>query len=184
VRARELFLAVVVGGTLAALVGCSSSTAGEALPTDTGNTTTSTTRSTGSSVPRTSESPVAQIDPCLLLSDSERAQLGLGVGEPEKIGRSKLCQWQQSGVWTVGIGIKPDLAFKDADLRGATPIRVDIGRHEAYRVENADNGKACEIFVVTGPSSFAQVTVAYGTDIPKACEKALPVAKIVDPKLP
>lgn len=95
------------------------------------------------------------------------------------------CDWLQSGVWGLGIGLRSNLAFKDANLRGATPHQVDIGRHGAYRVENAGGGKgSCEVFIVTGPSSFTQVTATKGVDTAGACEKVVAVAKIVDPKLP
>jgi hypothetical protein len=191
VRSLNAWIAI---GACAALVlsGCSDSTAGTAHPTDPTATNdgglsepdspTSTTKPSSS---RANPSPLDGIDPCALLSDSDRTSLGLRAGEPRKVGRSEGCDWLQSGVWGVAIGLRADLAFKDTDLRGAVAHPADIGRHEAYRVENAGGGRgACEVFVITGESSFAQVTVTYGVDTAKACERALSVAKIVDPKLP
>jgi uncharacterized protein DUF3558 len=177
-------MAILLG--LVTAVGCSNSEAGtpRAQPISEEPSSESakpTTRPSSTS----SESPLAEIDPCELLSDTDRAQLGVPEGKPGRVVGAETCDWQKSGDFTVGVALKPDLAFKDADLRGANPNRVDIGRHEAYRVENAGGSNGvCEVFMVTGESSFAQVTAVKRVSTAIACEKALAVAEIIEPKLP
>jgi Protein of unknown function (DUF3558) len=169
----------------ALLGGCSDSQAGVAQPVE----TTETGESTPSKAPApttgsSASSPLDGVDPCELLTDAERAQLRLEPGEPSKAGRDRACDWNSTD-WSVGVNFNVDLGFKDADLRGATAIPIDIGRHEAYRVENAGGSRGvCEIFIVTSESSFAQLTGVKGVDTPTACERVIPIAKIIDPKLP
>lgn len=187
-RSLDLKLAVAVCACVS-LAGCSTSEAGNARPVDTPTATSdgassrpSSTRTTTSSAP----SPLDRVEPCQLLSDSDRAQLKLEPGKPKNFGRSKGCDWD-SDKWGLAVGFKTDLAFKDADLRGAQPIRVDIGRHEAHEVENAGGGDgACEVFIVTGEKSFVQVTgvTLNASDTPFACDRVIAVAKVIDPKLP
>lgn len=177
-------VAVLLG--VSALVGCSNSEAGipRAEPTS-DKPSSEPTNPTSPPTSTSEDSPLADIDPCELLSDAERAQFGVAEGKPKRVVGSETCQWLKSGDFVLGVGLKPDLAFKDADLRGATPTRVDVGRHEAYRVENAGGGKGgCEVFVITGELSFAQVGAESGVDTARACEKATALAKIIDPKLP
>lgn len=110
----------------------------------------------------------------------------LEPGRPSRVVGSEGCEWE-SAEWGLSIGLQTQFAFKDANLRGARPIPVDIGRHEAHRVENAGGGDGgCEIFIVTGESSFVQVTAATlsASNTPFACDRATAVAKVVDPKLP
>ncbi|WP_414637223.1 DUF3558 family protein [Actinophytocola sp.] len=184
----------LAGGVAAltlALSGCSDSQAGQAVPDPSAVGSSEPglpTRSTSSSSSPTTSSPLDDVEPCSLLPDSDRASFGLAAGERQDLGRSRGCNWLQSGVWALRIGLRASLAFKDADLRGATAHRVDIGRHEAYRVENAGGGTGgtCEVFMITSQSSFVEVTATMVTsrDTAKACEYAVSVAKIVDPKLP
>lgn len=187
---RSLTLKLVVTACACVLVaGCSESEAGSAQPADTPTTTSDSasskprsTRTTTSSAP----SPLDRVEPCGLLSDADRAELKLESGKPTTIARSKACDWR-ADKWGLTIGLKADLAFKDADLRGAQANRVDIGRHEAYRVENAGGGDGgCEIFIVTGEKSFVEVTggTLSGRDTPFACDRVIAVAKVIDPKLP
>ena len=172
--------------------GCSNFTSGEAqpiAPISTGGESTVPSLSISVTQPSSSQehsSPIARIDPCELLSDEDRVRLGVGEGEPTSLGTSRACDWQKSGVLTIGVGLKPDLAFKDADLRGAIATLVNIGRHKAYKVEEAGGAKgACEVFVETGESSFAQVTALARTNATaESCDQAVAVAKIIDPKLP
>jgi hypothetical protein len=188
-RVRFLAAGACVGVLLSA---CSESEAGS--PWAGGPTSTTTDGGglpePGSSTPPatpSSSSPFNEVDPCELLSDEDRTRLQLERGKPKTIARSRGCDWTTASTtesWGVAISFKETFAFKDADLRGAKPVQVNIGRHEAYRVENAGGGRACEIFIITGEQSFVQVIVTQGVDIAGACETAVTISSIVDPKLP
>jgi hypothetical protein len=169
------------------LAGCADPQPGSAQPGEAAGTPTngSPPRSTSETKSSTA-SPLDAIDPCELLSEADRTRLKLEPGKAKKTGQNRACDWISTDVWAVGIGLRTNLAFKDANLRGATPTQASVGRHEAYEVRNAGGGEACEIFIVIGERSFVQVTAntTGGSNTPLACKVSNDVAKIVDPKLP
>lgn len=182
---------VVVAALLAVpLVACSSQDPG--IPRASDNTTT--TRETGSSTtskgkPTTANvpSPLGNIDPCDLLSDSDRTTLGVAPGEPKKFAGARGCDWMKSADFGISIGLDHDLGLKDGNYQGGTPTPITIGKHEATKLENMGGGEGgCSIFIgITESSSVHIAATASGrSDTPKACAKALAVAQIIDPKLP
>jgi hypothetical protein len=167
------------------MAACSTTTSGAAEAVDTTTVQQPSTTSKATSTTSSSNSPLAGIDPCDLLSSADRVELDVAEGKFEVIGRSKNCSWQNYADFIIGIGLKADLAFKDANLRGATPTRINIGRHEAYKVEETGGAQGtCEVYIVTGASSFAQVNAGVGLQTQAACVKAVRVAQIIDSKLP
>jgi hypothetical protein len=180
----RLPVATAILGCAVVAAGCATTTSGAAEPAD----PTTAQRSDPTSQPTSStslaNSPLDRIDPCELLSAADRAELDVGEGTAKTIAGSKTCLWGKYAEFVIGVGLKADLAFKDADLRGATPARINIGRHEAYKVEETGGAQGtCEVFIVTGTSSFVQVNAGVGLQTQAACVKAVRVAQIIDPKL-
>jgi hypothetical protein len=144
------------------------------------STTTSTAAPSGSS-------PLAAIDPCGLLTDSERSQLGVAAGKPKKTLESKGCDWNKSGDFAFTVGLSPEHGVKDGNYHGQTLVPVTVGKREAAKIENflGDKG-SCDLFITITDTSSVQIsaTASGGSDTAKACAKALLAANIIDPKLP
>ncbi|MGQ0838298.1 DUF3558 family protein [Actinokineospora sp.] len=146
-------------------------------------TTTSKPRSTTS----TPSSPLDRIEPCDLLSAADRTSLGIPAGKQDDVVGSRGCNWTKSGDFGFSIGLLPDLGLKDGNYQGGTPTPIEIGKHEATKLENMGGGDGgCDIFIAITESSSVHLTVTASglSDTPKACAKALLVAQIIDPKLP
>ncbi|SDH90689.1 Protein of unknown function [Actinokineospora alba] len=173
------------------LVGCSTQEPGTPRPSDgiTSTPRTSESRTTPKPKPTTSKpsSPLANVDPCGLLSDSDQTSLGIPAGRKRDIGKSRGCDWNKSGDFGFSIGLNGDIGLKDANYQGGTPRPIDIGKHEATTLENMGGGDgACDIYIAITESSMVHITATSSgaSDTPKACAKALAVAKTIDPKLP
>lgn len=130
-------------------------------------------------------SPLDGMEPCELLSDDERAELGVTEGEEADFGDSPGCDWSSREEWGILIGLSLDVGADEANVDGATPVPVSVGSHEGYRVEE-QNGFAgsCAVLVVTSESSFVDISSSGGADTEEACVRATDVARIVEPKLP
>ncbi|MGH2668162.1 MAG: DUF3558 domain-containing protein, partial [bacterium] len=174
-----------------ALAACTSAEGGS--PRASEQTTTTTTSKGGKTTtskpePTTSNaSPLDDVDPCGLLSEADLARTGVGPGEKRDLGKSRGCRWTKRGDFSFSIGFNPDLGLKDLNYQGATPRPIQIGKHEATTAENIGGGEGqCTIFIgISEKSSVHLVATASGSkDTAKACEKALMVAKMIDPKLP
>ena len=131
--------------------------------------------------------PVASMDPCTLLTDSDRALFGVKNGEPVKLGDVKGCDWLRSGEFALSVALHPNRGFANANLQGSAATSVSIGRHQAHQVQNMGGGKgSCDIYLEVDASSIAQAQglITARNDTPKACALATQVAQIIDPKLP
>lgn len=173
-------------GIVVSTAACSNSEAGTPVPRESG---LSGTGSETDPPPGTGNVPpsLAEVDPCELLSSSDRAQLDVEDGDSDEVAGARLCHWKKSGEFAISVALHDDLGFRDANMRGATPVPIDVGKHEAYKVENLGGGDGhCNVFLVVSESSFALVggTTSAAHDTPRACSLTTQLAQIVDPKLP
>ena len=119
--------ALLLAGTLAtmlALTACSQNSSGTPTPAE-GTTETTTTSTTTSSTASTS--PIADIDPCALLTPTERTQLG-GLGEP-KMGPSssgKSCDWSAGSSHGMAVELNDKLGIQDLKDPGGTSVDLTV----------------------------------------------------------
>ncbi|HET9142033.1 DUF3558 family protein [Actinophytocola sp.] len=177
----------------AAVTSCATSTAGQPLPEgDVGGTSTSRPSANPSSRPttrpQTGGSPLADLDPCALLTASAKATLGItAAGERRKILDTRLCQWKVRGpkdTYILGVGLL-DKAGID-DIPSGVPIEQlpNIGDHQAVRSKEAGGTTPCAVILGVTNSSRVELQATAGTDVDKACELAMDMAKLVEPELP
>lgn len=177
-------LVALIGGTTA----CSGKTNGSAIPgstTEPQSTGSTPTGRTTSGRP-TSGNQLAGKDPCSLLTSAGQAQLGVSGGEKRDVGSARTCRWRLRGpdvtlIFDVGITEKFGIKDLPADLT-INPL-PNVGSRKA--VQNpAKQGGACSVIMDVTDSSRVDTTVVAGTDVQKACDLALQMAKLVEPELP
>ena len=138
-----------------------------------------TTATSPSAVPK---SGLAALDPCRLLSPSDRSTAGLtSLGKDKLIGTARACDWTETG--TFGLSITLDDTAAPADLDTGGGKQVAIGRHQAVKVSSTGG---CAVLLAAGEKASAQVDVtnASFSDSAGACERATAVAGLIEPKLP
>ncbi|WP_253766953.1 DUF3558 domain-containing protein [Goodfellowiella coeruleoviolacea] len=162
------------------------------------NTTTNEATSSGATTsPNTSESagtgsPLADLDPCQLMTASEATELGISdPGKPGSTAGSPECNWRVSGQFGVVISLSPDKGVDSFNYHGKTPSSINVGKHPATKVEDSLQGTRvntglCNVFIAVSDSSAVQVIVTNSgaTDTALACERAETVAEFADAKLP
>jgi hypothetical protein len=151
------------------------------------STHTTTTTSTSSVAPE--DNALADIQPCDLLSAEEAKSLGLDSrGEPDDIAGTTSCDWPQSGNGGLIVGIRPTRGISDLNYDTEKSSEVTIGKYDAVKVEEPNNGKAlCQVLIAVSDSSSVQVTgslKATSTDTAAACERATKAAELIAAKLP
>jgi hypothetical protein len=164
-------MAPIATGAILAIAACSTTAAGSPRPVE----------------PAPTSDSAGALDPCELLSDSDRAVLAVKNGEPKKLGDIKGCDWLKSGDYALSVALHSKRGFKNANLQGGIAASVKVGRHPAHQAENLGGGNGgCDIFIELTPTSMVQVSSVDSArrDTPKACTKALQLAQIIDPKLP
>jgi hypothetical protein len=183
------FLLVSVVAVLAlGLARCSEKTPGEATSGGGTDRPTIPPGDTGQSEPSAPTEPseggdsgTAELQPCDLLSSTEKATLDLGPGAEEEIGIARACQWQASGQHTITIGVFDDIGLDDVQSNGAKQPTT-VGSHDA--VQYAGPLDACAIAIGVTDTSRVDVSGVAGDDATRACSVAKQAAELVEPKLP
>ena len=163
------------------LAGCAEqtpgdATAGDTRPTIPGGTDPSEPGETGGE-----DSGTADLQPCELLTSSERATFDLGAGAEDEIGPARACLWQASGQHTITVGVIDELGLDDVQSTGAKqPTKV--GSHDA--VQYAGVLGTCAIAIGVTDTSRVDVSGVAGGDMTRACGVAKQAAALVEPKLP
>lgn len=153
-------------------------------PTETGSpTTTSTGNSAGG---------LADLDPCTLLTDSDRVQVGITVaGVSDPVASSPGCKWLVSVQFAARIDFHPKRGLSEINYGNATPTPTTIGKHSGSKLPSGTNGGgrdngSCQVFIAVDDSSAVAVSIsnsgAKNTEL--ACQRADQIAKIIDSKLP
>lgn len=176
----------------AALTACADSTAGTAVPGNGGTEptvgqSTKPGKQTTSTKPGSAASPLANVDPCTLLTSQGKAQLGISGGEKENIGSARVCKWRLRGpvdTYFFTVGIYDRLGIKDIPQNIQLKELPDIGTHKAVQDVDPANPGVCGVTLGVTESSRVRIQVLAGTDTTKACDLALQMAKLVEPELP
>jgi hypothetical protein len=132
--------------------------------------------------------PRAVLDPCTLLSAQDRSTAGVNVlGVPKEINGARACDWTVPATFGVTITVDERNGLADLEVARRTATRTKVGGHDALKVadKKAADG-TCAVLIGTGEKSSVQIDVSNTnfTDTPLACERAVTVAGLAEPKLP
>lgn len=131
--------------------------------------------------------PPAKLDPCALLSPQDRSTAGLNVlGVPKEINGARACDWTVPATFGVTITLDERNGLADLEIARRTATRTKVGGHDALKVADAKAGDGtCAVLIGTGEKSSVQIDVSNTnfTDTPLACERAVTVAGLAEPKL-
>jgi hypothetical protein len=148
-------------------------------PFSTGNESTKTS----GSQPSVADGPLKDTKPCSLLSASDIAQLQAGPGNEEQLNNARACRFLEASGFAVSVGIFDDLGLDDVTTYGEVKPVPTVGKHKAVQSMRGIDTCAVSIEVTKTSRVDAQGTSDDG-DKQKACDLALRVARLVEPKLP
>lgn len=194
-RRSVLLLPAVAAAIVLGLAGCADETAGNATPGDEtsagrpsipdGTESTEPGEETSSTEPGSGDNPVAELEPCDLVSAEAAAEVGLTGGEAGETGRARDCRYRYEGAtvddsFTVGVAIFDELGLDDVVGSNVKPVPT-VGSHDAVTYSPPAGG--CAVSMAVGESSRVD-TQAIGGDDQKACQLAMQLATLVEPELP
>jgi hypothetical protein len=172
----------------AGLSACTGQTNGSAVAGPDAGTTTeqpdSTTTTRGS---QGGGSPLADKDPCSLLSASAQSQLGLTNQQPHDVGSGRGCRWDMPGptdTYIFDVQIYDKLGIKDLPDSSKIKQLADIGSHKAVQISGDGGPGSCTVILGVTDSSRVTTGLIAGTDTQKACDLAMQTATLVEPGLP
>jgi hypothetical protein len=173
---RTLIAAAI--GLAAVTAGCTG-THGAAKPDP-------TSTPTGSSE---SQSGLASIKPCSLLTESEAKSVGLShPGEDANIGTATGCDWRASGNGGLSASIRTKTGVKELNFKGDKVSDIKVGKFTATKVEAPDGDKAaCSVLIAVSETSSVSVQSNMdlsSTDTAAACDRASKAAEKIAAKLP
>ncbi|OLR90847.1 hypothetical protein BJP25_30245 [Actinokineospora bangkokensis] len=181
-------LSPFLGALLLGSVACSSGTDGRAFPSE--DTATATTRTPAFELDETtvpsSRGSLASIDPCELVPESGKGELGLtGFGEAEKAPSSWGCSWQVKGStiassYTIAVIVYPKVGLDD--VVGQDKQETTVGSHKAVRSLRSGGG-GCSYAMEVAEKSRVEV-LAVGGDGGQLCGPALQLAMAIEPQVP
>lgn len=176
-KSRLFALGVLVVLTVSA---CGQGAAGQApLPT------TKTVAVGGSAAGKV---PPAVLDPCALLSPQDRSSAGLNVlGVPKEINGARACDWTVPATFGVTVTVDEKNGLADLEIARKTATKIKVGDRQALKVadKKAADG-TCAVLLGMGEKASVQIDVSNTnfTDTTLACERAVTVAGLAEPKLP
>ncbi len=142
------------------------------------------------------EVDLASIDPCTMLTEAQAQQVGVpSPGVRDDIAGLLSCDWQLSirddpefntGM-LVTVSLDPDGGVDELNLpETAVVTPTTVGDHEGQVVAKGGFGGEgeCQVDLILGPNSKAQVFVIAAADTERACDVATRAAVLVEPKLP
>lgn len=136
-----------------------------------------------------SETPVPRSigDPCVLLTEADRAQLTL-TGEVRPGGDGDRCVWENTGTPVLSLSFD---YFDDVGLdrhaqeaSGAAPVETMVGQRRALKIAD---GSECALYIELGARSSVEIegTVAGSPDdSARSCALAEQAAPLLAGKLP
>ncbi|WP_081736187.1 DUF3558 family protein [Amycolatopsis orientalis] len=132
--------------------------------------------------------PPAAPDPCALLGPGDRSSAGLNVlGVPKEINGARACDWTVPGTFGVTITVDERNGLADLEVARKTATKTKVGDRDALKVSDkkAADG-TCAVLLGMGEKASVQIDVSNTnfTDTPLACERAMTVAGLAEPKLP
>ncbi|HEY8458248.1 MAG TPA: DUF3558 family protein [Actinopolymorphaceae bacterium] len=139
------------------------------------------------SQPSPASSPLADVDPCSLMTEEAAAAVDItdiSSGEPRQVGTSRTCRWHveketaaASSVVVIGVDDTYGTRQMNPDV-DRTP--VTIGKRRAVR---SLGDFSCSVLIDVGDRSHVLVQFA-GTGEITDCPPALKLARLIEPELP
>ncbi|ANN21724.1 hypothetical protein SD37_12430 [Amycolatopsis orientalis] len=128
------------------------------------------------------------MDPCALLGPGDRSSAGLNVlGVPKEINGARACDWTVPATFGVTITVDERHGLRDLEIERKTATKTKVGDRDALKVSDkkAADG-TCAVLLGMGEKASVQIDVSNTnfTDTPLACERAVTVAGLAEPKLP
>ncbi|PPK66440.1 uncharacterized protein DUF3558 [Actinokineospora auranticolor] len=122
-----------------------------------------------------------------MLSSAEQAHFGItATGKSSELGSGRLCTWQVRGqeyTSILNVILYDSAGLKDlSDTLNKKPI-ASIGNRQTIQVIN-DVEKNCAVMMAVTDTTRVATQATVGVDVDKACEMALELARVVEPKLP
>ncbi|OOC06910.1 DUF3558 domain-containing protein [Amycolatopsis azurea] len=144
----------------------------------------------GAGPPPSSSAPApdAGVDPCTLLDPQDRSTAGVNVlGVPKEINGARACDWTVPATFGVTITVDERNGLADLEVARKTATKTKVGDRPALKVadKKAADG-TCAVLLGMGEKASVQIDVSNTnfTDTPLACERAVKVAGLAEPKLP
>jgi hypothetical protein len=149
----------------------------------------------GEALPSTVESPVSTtrgnpqsldvIDPCALLTADEVHQFGANQGIPKTLGGARTCKWSTpDGNGVFGTGLRNSQGLKDIVVGNGTLSDLRIGNRAGKALKEDGGAGTCMIVIGITESSRVDVQGLYKADTARACDLAMRVATLIEPRLP
>ncbi|WP_233427902.1 DUF3558 domain-containing protein [Actinokineospora spheciospongiae] len=192
IRACVVFAVLV----FAAATGCSTETAGRAVPgvVDSGDpepSTTPTGSTSESGGPTGSGDSADTIDPCALFTSETKAALGVtGPAKPDETRIARLCQWKVdkgsiADSYNFTVAVFPELGIDQLVVDGEK-TSISVGSRRAVQaITQLDD--ICVVSIELTATSRVDVSgIGTGGTMEPAvlCPKVLDAAKLVEPELP
>ena len=186
VTARPVLLLLAAG--VLGLAGCSSSQAGNAIPSA-GAPSTGQTSSTSAAVPTSGGAAnSASIEPCSLLSATDLTAYGTFTGPDKKeLGGARVCMFQRQLASAsdkelgVSIGVRDKQGISSVNDVGGGKDTAKLNGRDVVRAPSVNSG--CTVALAVGATSRVDVLITAGST-PEACTVAEKLAGVVEPKLP
>ncbi|MFE5502513.1 DUF3558 domain-containing protein [Amycolatopsis japonica] len=145
----------------------------------------------GAPAPASSSSapaPDRGVDPCTLLDPKDRSTAGITVlGVAKEINGARACDWTVPATFGVTITVDEKNGLADLEVERKTATKTKVGGRNALKVadKKAADG-TCAVLLGMGEKASVQIDVSNTNfaDTPLACERAVTVAGLAEPKLP
>lgn len=180
---------LLVPALVLVLAGCSEQTPGNATagdeipPSSEAQVTTESSEETTTTTE--AGTPLADVDPCDLVSDAAATQLGLTGGTAETLGEARVCRWRLDGpTLNESFSVQVEIFEKRglADIVGTNIQQLPpIGTHQAASFIGTAGG--CGVSVGVGESARVDNT-AVGGNQQQGCQLVTQLATLVEPELP
>lgn len=186
-------LSLITGAAAGTIIlgGCSDAQTGHAVP-NTGDGATSQTSAPAPSTGTSTDTTLAAIKPCDLLTSQEAAQFkaqGPGqVGDTQASGSTSACGWHgrsaSDASVSFGIDIRASQGVDELQANGGTISDGKVNSRTARELQTVNAG--CIVALAVTPDSRVDVSaVVVGDDnSTQSCQIASNIANIVEPKLP
>jgi hypothetical protein len=184
---RTLLLPVFAAAALG-LVACNGG--GTSGNTGSANTTTAGSAPSSNGSTDSTSGPLASVNPCSLLTASEKSQAGLS--KENKVTESKIvesqfgergCSWDKTGQYTIAFYLYGKSGgLQDVPASAGQLTKQQIGNHDGMQVVNQ---YGCGILIGVTPHTRVDVDVTTASDdSTQECSIANNYAKIIEPQLP
>lgn len=143
-----------------------------------------------SSAPTSSAgAPLAAVQPCDLLSDTEVSQHHLTDEGPKNGNGARSCTWSDDSFddglgYVLGADIRDDQGLDSYNKDGFSITNITIDNHQAILAKGTTT-TLCDITIGVSPTSRVDLSVNTGSsDLNQSCTLVKQYAQLIEPRLP